>query len=351
MSNVDICCKWMNVPPRWCDGESCPRHLLSIFRLHSHWSEFRFILTPETCWGFWMKWAHISFIRSILRGDPMLTIYIRIFLWLYFSRLISVWSAKHEGFVVRLIDMRNNRASVQQGARITMHQRTKQIMIADKMLLQRTCDVADCRRRRPTILFNLNSAIMYQLLSIFMFYSMFATHNAVVAADNQPDVGGGGNHDIGFTAGPEGTTTPFGECFPYFPAASLFGCVFVSLLLIFALRELQMRVSPFCGVTNWTWHTYSYSLFVLGIRNRFGAIKLTTFHCNSFRCECNAALAKNRFQLFSCRHWWLCLRSTRRTGWNIVCLFVFAPFVFFAKKNAWFETGWSGYEAWNWIID
>lgn len=131
------------------------------------------------------------------------------------------------------------------------HRHTKQIKIADKMLSQRARDgdVCHCRqsqqrqrpRRQPAILFNLNTmATMYQLLSIFIFYLMFTTHDAVVAADNQSDGGGGGGgngNDVndGFTVGPEAITTTFGECFPSlflsFMRLFVFGSAFFTFLV------------------------------------------------------------------------------------------------------------------------
>lgn len=96
------------------------------------------------------------------------------------------------------------------------HQRTNKIKIADEMPSQRTRDGSGRRQRRRTILFNLNAAAMYQLLSIFVFYLLFATLDAVIAADNQPDGGGNNGVNDGFTAGPEAITTTFGEYFHFF---------------------------------------------------------------------------------------------------------------------------------------
>lgn len=163
------------------------------------------------------------------------------FFLLHCSWLISVWSAKHEGSVARLINMRNDRASVQQGARITMHhQRTEQTKIADS---QRICDGSSGRRRRrQTILFNLNAATMYRLLSIFLFYLMFTAHDVVIAADNQPD--GGGNNEVndGFTAGPEAITTAFGEFISLFGSVLFFRFSEVSKNFRVRLVEVQIEI-------------------------------------------------------------------------------------------------------------
>lgn len=94
---------------------------------------------------------------------------------------------------------------------------------------QQTRDGSDRRQRRRSILFNLNAAAMYQLLSVFVFYLLFATLDAVIAADNQPDGGGNNGVNDGFTAGPEAITTTFGEyCHFFILYLGLFFCTTMS---------------------------------------------------------------------------------------------------------------------------
>lgn len=221
------------------------------------------------------------------------------------SWLISVWSAKHEGSVARLINMRNDRASVQQGARITMHhQRTKQAKIADS---QRICDGSSGRRRRrQTILFNLNAATMYRLLSIFLFYLMFTTHDVVIAADNQPD--GGGNNDVndGFTVGPEAITTAFGEFI------SLFGSV---CFFCFWEASAEEFSCSFSSGTNWNCVRPFRSNKMSRILLECNAAEKTNFVFFSFNSGCfiwgDARVNVIHSQLHTCHGKMFC-----------VCLFV-----------------------------
>lgn len=108
------------------------------------------------------------------------------------------------------------------------HQRTNKIKIADEMPSQNTRDGSDRRPRQQTMLFNLNAATMYQLLSIFVFYLLFITHDVVNAADNQPDGDGNNGVNNGHTVGPEAITTAFGECFLHF-FISYFNVVHLSM--------------------------------------------------------------------------------------------------------------------------
>lgn len=105
--------------------------------------------------------------------------------------------------------MKENRASMHQGALIRMRCRTTKLMMA-KIIVLPSQDKHRINYNYQR-LFSCTTINMYQFMSITLFYLMIITNVVFIAADNQSD---SDKNDLnnGFNGGPDiPTTTEFGE--------------------------------------------------------------------------------------------------------------------------------------------